>query len=105
MPGHSPSASCLHRRNPLNNDRIALQLYTVRDYTAHDMVGTLGRIAEQGYKAVEFAGFGGVPVADLRAALDDLNIRAVSAHVGLDDLQAHPGHVLTDLQVLGCGYA
>jgi sugar phosphate isomerase/epimerase len=89
----------------LNKDRIALQLYSVRDLTARDMVGTLGRIAEQGYRAVEFAGFGGVPVARLRAALDDLNLRAVGAHIGLDDVRTNSGRVLADLQALGTGYA
>ena len=89
----------------MNEDKIALQLYTVREHTARDMVGTLGRIAAQGYRAVEFAGFGGVPVADLRTALDDLGIRAVSAHLGLDDLQTNPERVLADLKALGCSYA
>jgi sugar phosphate isomerase/epimerase len=44
-------------------------------------------------------------VADLRATLDDLNIRAVAAHIGLDELQMQPERMLTDLQALGCGYA
>jgi sugar phosphate isomerase/epimerase len=69
------------------------------------MIGTLGQVAAQGYRAVEFAGFGGVPVGDLRAALDDLNLRAVSAHIGLGDLRAQPERVLVDLQLLGCSYA
>jgi sugar phosphate isomerase/epimerase len=89
----------------LNDDRIALQLYTVREHTARDMLGTLARIAEQGYGAVEFAGFGGVAVQDLHAALDDLDIRAVAAHIGPDELQAQVGRVVGDLQALGCGYA
>jgi sugar phosphate isomerase/epimerase len=89
----------------LNNDRIALQLYTVREYTAHDMVGTLATIAKQGYRAVEFAGYGGVPAADLRKAMDDLGIRAVAAHMGLDDLQSDPERVISDLKTLGCDYA
>jgi sugar phosphate isomerase/epimerase len=89
----------------LYTDRIALQLYTVREHTSRDMLGTLARIADQGYRAVEFAGFGGVPVPDLRAALDDLNIRAVAAHIGVDDLQAQVGRVVGDLQALGCDYA
>jgi sugar phosphate isomerase/epimerase len=89
----------------VNKDKIALQLYTLRDHTAQDMVGTLGRIAEQGYRAVEFAGFGGVPVADLHKALDDLGIRAVAAHIGLDDLETDPERLLADLQALGTGYA
>ncbi len=88
----------------MNKDRIALQLYTVRSHTALDMVGTLAQVAQQGYKAVEFAGFGGVTVPDLRAALDNLGVQAIAAHVGLDDLEANPGQVLADLKALGCTY-
>src|SRR6476469_7621967 len=92
------------RRNALNKDRIALQLYTLRDHTARDMRGTLGTIAEQGYRAVEFAGFGGMPVADLRNALDVFDIRAVAAHIGLDDLQTDPERLPADLRTLGGNY-
>jgi len=44
----------------MNTDSIALELYTVRDETARDFAGTLRRVADMGYKAVEFAGYGGL---------------------------------------------
>ena len=37
-----------------------LQLYSVRDAMEKDVKGTLKRVAEIGYKQVEFAGFFGV---------------------------------------------
>ena len=37
---------------------IALQLYTVRDETAKNFIGTLRAVAEIGYHGVEFAGYG-----------------------------------------------
>jgi sugar phosphate isomerase/epimerase len=46
-----------------------------------------------------------VPVAKLRAALDELNIKAVAAHISLDDLQTQPERTLADLKALGCSYA
>ncbi|MDQ3184654.1 MAG: sugar phosphate isomerase/epimerase, partial [Actinomycetota bacterium] len=42
----------------MRQDQISLQLYTVREETARDMPGTLRRISEIGYPAVEFAGYG-----------------------------------------------
>ncbi len=66
-------------------DQIALQLYTVREHTARDFIGTLERLARFGYRAVELAGYGGLAPRDLRAALDRLGLRAVAAHVRYDD--------------------
>ena len=45
----------------MDTQQIALQLYTVRDHTQRDMLGTLHAVAQIGYRAVEFAGYGGVP--------------------------------------------
>lgn len=42
----------------MTEGQIALQLYTVRDLTARDMLGTLRTVAGIGYKALEFAGYG-----------------------------------------------
>jgi len=65
---------------------VALQLYTVREDTAKDFVGTLRRVAEIGYRAVELAGTGGLSAVDLKAALDDLGLRVAGSHLGLDAL-------------------
>jgi len=65
---------------------VALQMYTVRDFAEKDWAGTLKQVADIGYTALEFAGTWGVSAADLRKALDDLGLRAVSMHVGYGDL-------------------
>ena len=84
---------------------IALQLYTLREETARDFLGTLRRVAEIGYRAVEFAGYGTVPVPDLRAALDEYGLRAMGAHVPLLAFETRLTDVLADLRRLGCAYA
>src|SRR5262245_2164039 len=96
--------SFLSRSNDMNNDKIALQLYTLRELTSQDMLGTLREVAGQGYKAVEFAGFSGVPVETIRAELDTLGVRAISLHVGVGDLQTRREEVLRDAKTLGCSY-
>jgi sugar phosphate isomerase/epimerase len=82
-------------------DQIALQLYTVRERAAADLQGTLRALAEIGYTAVEFAGYQGVPVADLRATLDELGMRAMGAHVQYDLLDSEPDRALDEVQTLG----
>ncbi len=66
---------------------IALQLYTVRDETAKDFIGTMEKVAAMGYAGVEFAGFGDVPAAKMRAALGRLGLKAAGSHTGLDLLR------------------
>lgn len=65
---------------------VALQMYTVRDFAEKDWAGTLKQVADIGYTALEFAGTWGVSAGDLRKALDDLSLKAVSMHIGYDDL-------------------
>jgi sugar phosphate isomerase/epimerase len=89
----------------MNTDQISLQLYTLRERTARDMLGTLRAVAEMGYRAVELAGYGGVPVADVRPALDEYGLRAVSSHVPLRDWDSGAQQVFSDLHALGCAHA
>ncbi|WP_256256685.1 sugar phosphate isomerase/epimerase [Paenibacillus sp. BC26] len=63
---------------------VGLQLYTLRDQTEKDFIGTIRKVAEMGYKAVEFAGYFNTPAKELKALLDELNLQAPSAHVGLN---------------------
>lgn len=60
---------------------VALQLFTVRTETAVDFIGTLEKVAEIGYKGVEFAGYGDIPASQMKAALDRLGLKAVGSHV------------------------
>lgn len=64
--------------------QIGIQMYTLRDQTERDFLGTLGKVAEMGYQVVEFAGYFGVAAGELRRKLDELGLAAPSAHVGLD---------------------
>lgn len=66
------------------SQQIGIQMYTLRDQTERDFLGTLGKVAEMGYQAVEFAGYFGVSAGELRRTLDRLGLAAPSAHVGLD---------------------
>lgn len=66
---------------------IALQLYTVRDETAKDFIGTLEKVSAMGYQGIEFAGFGDIPATKMKTALDRLDLKAVGSHTGIDLLK------------------
>lgn len=66
---------------------VGLQLYTLREETAKDFVGTLKKVAKIGYQAVEFAGYGGLSAKELKKWLDDLGLVAPSSHVAMDTLR------------------
>ncbi len=88
----------------MNDDRIALQLYTLRDLTSKDMLGTLREVAQQGYRAVEFAGYGNSTVEEVRAELDTLGVRGVAIHTNLNAFQTEHERLLNEARTLGSDY-
>ena len=65
-----------------------LQLYSVRDVTETDLEGTLKKVAEIGYRYVEFAGFFGHSAEEVKAMLDRYGLIVSGTHSGLGDLDA-----------------
>ena len=81
---------------------LAAQLYTVRDLTRHDFAGTLHRIRELGYSAVELAGYGNLRSAqEARVACVDAGLSVCGMHTSLDSLEQDRRRVLDDLDALG----
>ena len=70
----------------MKNIPLALELYSLRDDAPKDMAGTLQKVAEIGYQAVEFAGYFGNSAADLRKMLDDTGLKCAGTHTGLDTI-------------------
>ncbi|MFI5245017.1 MAG: sugar phosphate isomerase/epimerase family protein [Gemmatimonadales bacterium] len=68
-------------------DAVGLQLYTVRSRMSQDVEGTLAKVAEIGYREVEFAGYYNHEPAALRATLDRLKLTSPSCHIGLDNVE------------------
>lgn len=89
-----------HRNNP-----IAIQLYTVRAPASQDFPGTLRKLAAGGAKAVEFAGYGGMTVPELKALLQELGLRVSGAHIPVPMWEGNTEQSLADLKALGGEYA
>jgi sugar phosphate isomerase/epimerase len=62
---------------------IALQLYTVRESAARDFPGTIRRVADIGYKGVEFAGLQGHDAKEITQLVKDLGLEVCSSHAGV----------------------
>lgn len=86
------------------NDRVGVQLYTVRDAMERDFTGTLERVAQIGYREVEFAGYFDHPPQEVRQLLDRLGLRAPSAHVDLALLRSDLAGQLQTARTVGHRY-
>ena len=64
-----------------------LQLYSVRDAMEENVAQTLKRVAEMGYKYVEFAGFFDHSAEDIRAMLDEAGLACSGSHSNWRDLR------------------
>jgi sugar phosphate isomerase/epimerase len=62
---------------------IAIQLYTVREAAEQDFPAVLRRVAEIGYKGVEFAGLHGHKPSEITAIVNELGLQVVSSHTSL----------------------
>ena len=85
----------------MRNIPVAVQMYTLREESAEDFIGTLKKVADIGFSGVEFAGYGGLAVEDVKAALDHLGLRAVSSHVPIEQLERNLDEVIREQKVLG----
>ncbi len=83
---------------------LSLQMYTLRDLASVDYVGTLKKVKEIGYGAVEVAGVGGMGTAELRRELDAIGLIVSGAHVPIQALEGQLDTVLADMQTLGAPY-
>ncbi len=85
-------------------ETIGLQLYTLRHVFKHKPADCLRRVAEIGYREVEFAGFFNETPASLRGMLDDFGLKAPAAHFGYAALSERPDEAFEAAKILGCHY-
>ncbi len=85
-------------------DKVGLQLYTVRDLMKDDFDGTIAKVAQIGYKEVEFAGYFGRTGAQVKAACDKNGLTPISTHVQYDELDDKFPSVIDTSKTIGLSY-
>jgi sugar phosphate isomerase/epimerase len=80
---------------------LGLQVYTVRQSLSADFVGTLQKVREIGYDAVELCGTGPYSGAQVKEICDDLGLRVAGMHIGLDALERDLAGCITLAHDLG----
>ncbi|MGQ0713112.1 MAG: sugar phosphate isomerase/epimerase family protein [Gemmatimonadaceae bacterium] len=100
-------AACARTGSTTGDDRlerIGIQLYTVRRDMQQDFEGTLARVAEVGYREVEFAGYYGRSAADVKAMLARVGLTAPSSHIGLPDFRRDVDGIIATASGIGHNY-
>jgi sugar phosphate isomerase/epimerase len=85
---------------------VGLELYSVRDQLAKDLMGTVRAVAKLGYEVVEFYSpyYQWTPeyARDVRKLLDEVNLKCLSTHNGRNALEAEGLKKAIELnQILG----
>lgn len=85
-------------------EKIGVQLYTVRDEMKRDFEGTIARVAQTGYREVEFAGLFDHSPQDVKAILDRHGLVAPSSHVTYKSLEVDFPKTLEGAHIIGQSY-
>ena len=85
--------------------QVALQLYSLRFLGDDDFPDMLKQVADAGFTSVEFARYGGMQVSDLKPVMDDLGLKTIGAHVGIDRFENEMATVIEELKTLEAEFA
>src|SRR5499433_798509 len=106
LAGAAPFALAMQKGQ---NIPVGLELYSVRDELAKDLMGTVRAVAKMGYEVVEFFSpyYQWTPdyAKEVRKLLDDLKIRCLSTHNGANAFTPEGLQKAIELnQILGAKY-
>jgi len=85
-------------------NKVGVQLYTVRDLMKDDFDGTIAKVAQIGYKEVEFAGYFGRTAQQVNDVLKKNGLKAPSTHVQYDELDEKFPSVIEFSKAIGLDY-
>lgn len=83
---------------------VGIQLYTIRDFMEKDFYGSIKKIADIGYKGVEFAGLFGNNPKEIRTFIDDAGLICHSSHDPFPN-KDNVNELIDNLSVLGGVYS
>lgn len=92
-----------------NEKKIGIQLYTLKDVINKDPKGVLKQVADFGYKELETYGYKdgmiyGMTIDDFGKYVNDLGMKVVSGHYGLDIVRGDWERAVEDAKKLGQEY-
>jgi len=87
-----------------NANMIGIQLYTVRDQLQADFEGTVTKIAQIGYRNLEFAGYYNRTPEQVRALLDKIGAVSRSSHIGAPLLRQDAAGQIKAAKTIGQEY-
>ncbi len=85
-------------------ERPGLQLYTLRADMARDFEGTLARVAEMGYKEMEFAGYFNKSASQVRRILDQNGLTSPASHIQLAEVRGNLEATIETAATIGQKY-
>lgn len=89
----------------MENLKVGLQLYSIRDAMKADMDAALGQVKAMGYDYVEFAGGRyGRTAAETRQLLDKHSLQCISVHQSPSFFLNDPADAVSYVQQLGAGF-
>lgn len=88
----------------MNDLKVSLQLYSVRDELEKDFYNGLKKVKEAGYDYVQFSGLYGYSVKEVKKILEELGLKCVSIHYGYRNIAYEDKAVFDDLKSIGIKY-
>lgn len=89
----------------MQNFRIGIQLYTVREPLKSDFKGVLRELAAMGYQGMEFAGmYGDMEPQELAFFLRELKVSVCGLHLPLESILDPDNKCYQYAEALGCSY-
>ena len=87
-------------------NEFAIQLYSVRDVMEGNYLGILDKLGKNGfgYTGVEFAGFGGLAIDEVKKALADNGLKPISSHTGIERLLNNRDEEIAYQKAVGIEY-
>ena len=98
----APWQSILAQSRRVSN--IGLQLYSLRREMGQDFEGTLDRLAELGFKEMEFAGYFDKSPAEVRRILDGFGMTSPAAHIQLSAIRENLEREIETAATIGQKY-
>ena len=84
--------------------KIALQLYSLREFLTADPIGTLKKVHDMGYDGVEWPGVGEKAPEDLEKITSNAGLEFFSVHITADDILTCNLALLRQYAAAGCQF-